>query len=69
MMVLSNLVHVSCAVNWRLFGHVYVYHNTMIAGSPHDERIFFWNNKVRLSKNEFLNFCFFSKNISKNDLK
>ena len=38
------------------------YRNTM-PGSPPGEWIFiyFWKNKVRLSKIEFLNMCFFSK--------
>ena len=46
------------------------YRNTIV-GSPLDERIFiyFWKNKVRLSKIEFLNFCFLAKKINKNDLK
>ena len=29
----------------------------------------FWKNKVHLYENEFLNFCFLAKKISKNDLK
>ena len=32
-----------------------LYRNT-IAGSPPGEQIFFWKNKVRLSKIEFLGF-------------
>ena len=39
------------------------YRNT-IAGSPRSKWFFFcffWKNKVRLSKTEFLNFIFFSK--------
>ncbi len=44
------------------------YRNT-IAGLPHGERIYIFSEKIRLSKNEFLNFCFLAKKINKNDLK
>jgi hypothetical protein len=42
-----------------------------IAGSPPGEWIFmyFWKNKIRLSKTKIFKFCFLAKKISKNDLK
>jgi hypothetical protein len=50
-------------VVWILIDNKCHYRST-IAGSCTSKWIFiyFWKNKVRLSKNEFLNFCFLAKN-------
>jgi len=78
---LENQHNVSCDiisqgfVNRSLWVRLNAVHNHLeyrntIAGSPLGEQIFFFRkNKVCLSKTEFLNFCFLTKKISKNDLK
>ena len=46
------------------------YHNTIAGSSPGKQIfIYFEKNKVRLSKNEFLNFHFLAQKFSKFDLK